>query len=179
MQKHTSIVSPIMSSSKQTIYDFKVKDAEGHDVSLDKYKGKVVLIVNVASKCGLASSNYAELKELLDKYADKGLVIATFPCNQFGGQEPDCEVDIRNFVKDKFKFEPDLYGKIDVNGSHADPLFAFLKKEQGGIFFDAIKWNFTKFLIDTNGRPVKRYSPTTSPKSIEKDIEALLEGKSL
>uniref|UniRef100_A0A0M3IWJ9 Glutathione peroxidase n=1 Tax=Ascaris lumbricoides TaxID=6252 RepID=A0A0M3IWJ9_ASCLU len=136
--------------------------------------GKVVLIVNVASKCGLASSNYAELKELLDKYADKGLVIATFPCNQFGGQqEPDC------VVKDKFKFEPDLYGKIDVNGSHADPLFAFLKKEQGGIFFDAIKWNFTKFLIDTNGRPVKRYSPTTSPKSIEKDIEALLEGKSL
>uniref|UniRef100_A0A914S2C4 Glutathione peroxidase n=1 Tax=Parascaris equorum TaxID=6256 RepID=A0A914S2C4_PAREQ len=122
-----------MSSSKQTIYDFTVKDAEGHDV------GKVVLIVNVASKCGLTSSNYAQLKELLDTYGDKGFVIATFPCNQFGGQEPECEVDIRNFVKDKFKFEPDLYGKIDV----------------------------------------KRYSPTTSPKSMEKDIETLLEGKSL
>ncbi|VDM47766.1 unnamed protein product [Toxocara canis] len=171
-------------SSTKTIYDFTVKDIEGHDVSLDKYKGKVVLIVNVASKCGLTGSNYAELKELLDKYSSKGLIIAAFPCNQFGGEvislkEPACEVDIRNFVKDTFKFEPDLYAKIDVNGSNADPLYVFLKNEQGGTFFDAVKWNFTKFLIDANGRPVKRYAPTTSPKSIEKDIETLLEGKTL
>ncbi|VDK53826.1 unnamed protein product [Anisakis simplex] len=143
-----------MSKTGKTIYDFTVKDAEGQDVSLEKYKGKVVLIVNVASKCGLTSSNYAQLKELLDKYNDKGLVIAAFPCNQFGGQEPSCEIDIRNFVKDSFKFEPDLYAKIDVNGSKADPLYVFLKKEQGGTLFDAIKWNFTKFLIDANGHPV-------------------------
>ncbi|WKX93318.1 hypothetical protein Q1695_010957 [Nippostrongylus brasiliensis] len=158
----------------KTIYDFKVKDAEEKEVSLDKYKGKVVVIVNVASQCGLTNSNYTQLKELLDKYKSKGLEVAAFPCNQFGGQEPACELDIKNFVHDKFKFEPDLYAKVNVNGDNADPLYKFLKKEQGGTVFDAIKWNFTKFLVDREGKVVKRFGPTTEPKDMVKDVENLL-----
>uniref|UniRef100_A0A914QUU3 Glutathione peroxidase n=1 Tax=Panagrolaimus davidi TaxID=227884 RepID=A0A914QUU3_9BILA len=157
-----------------TVYDFTVKDADGQDVSLEKYKGKVLLIVNVASQCGLTNSNYTQMKELLDKYHEQGLEIAAFPCNQFGGQEPACEIDIKNFVTEKFNFEPDLYAKINVNGSNADPLYQFLKKEQGGTFIDAIKWNFTKFLCDREGKVVKRFAPTTEPRSIAKYIEELL-----
>uniref|UniRef100_A0A914D948 Glutathione peroxidase n=1 Tax=Acrobeloides nanus TaxID=290746 RepID=A0A914D948_9BILA len=123
---------------------------------------------------GLTNSNYTQLKEVLEKFQDKGLRIAAFPCNQFGGQEPACEIDIKNFVNDKFHFEPDLYSKINVNGYNAHPLYKFLKKEQGGTLFDAIKWNFTKFLVDKEGHPVKRYGPTTEPKDIVKDIEKLL-----
>lgn len=160
--------------AKKTIYDFKVKNAEGEEVSLEKYRGKVVIIVNVASKCGLTNSNYADLKALLDKYKGSGLENAAFPCNQFGGQEPACEVDIRNFIKEKFLFEPDLYAKVDVNGSNAEPLFNFLKTEQGGFLVDAIKWNFTKFLINKEGKPVKRYAPTVKPRDFENDIEQLL-----
>ena len=157
-----------------TIYDFTVKDADGNDVSLEKYKGKVLLIVNVASQCGFTNSNYTQMKELLDKYHDRGFEVAAFPCNQFGGQEPACELDIKKFVNEKFSFEPDLYGKINVNGSNADPLYTFLKKEQGGTLIDAIKWNFTKFLCDRQGHVVKRFAPTTEPRSIIKDIEELL-----
>ncbi|VDO98869.1 unnamed protein product [Heligmosomoides polygyrus] len=142
--------------SAPTIYQFKVKDADEKEVSLEKYKGKVVVIVNVASQCGLTNANYTQFKELLDKYKSQGLEIAAFPCNQFGGQEPACELDIKNFQTSKFSFEPDLYAKIDVNGDHADPLYKFLKKQQGGTIFDAIKWNFTKFLVDRNGKVVKR-----------------------
>ncbi|EPB79005.1 glutathione peroxidase [Ancylostoma ceylanicum] len=181
--------------SAHSIYQFKVKDADGKEVSLDKYKGKVVVVVNVASQCGLTNSNYTQLKELLDKYKSQGLEVAAFPCNQFGGQEPACELDIKNFVADKFKFEPDLYAKVDVNGDKADPLFKFLKKEkvcemlevlksnryqeqwekfQGGTLIDAIKWNFTKFLVDKEGNVVKRYGPTTEPKEMVKEIEELL-----
>jgi len=163
----------------KTIYDFKVKDAEGKDVSLDKYKGKVVLIVNVASQCGLTNANYTQLKELLDEFKGKGFEVAAFPCNQFGGQEPDCEIDIKNFVKEKFNFEPELYGKVKVNGDEADPLFKFLKKEKGGTLIDAIKWNFGKFLVDKNGVVVQRYAPTTEPKSIVKDIQKLLNDEKL
>uniref|UniRef100_A0A0R3RL78 Glutathione peroxidase n=1 Tax=Elaeophora elaphi TaxID=1147741 RepID=A0A0R3RL78_9BILA len=141
-------------SSATTIYDFTVKDADGKDVSLGKYRGKPVVIVNVASQCGLTNSNYTELKELVEHYKDKGLAVAAFPCNQFGGQEPKCELEVKNFVAEKFHFEPDLYGKIDVNGKNAAPLFDFLKHEKGGLFGDNIKWNFTKFLIDQEGHPV-------------------------
>uniref|UniRef100_A0AC34F265 Glutathione peroxidase n=1 Tax=Panagrolaimus sp. ES5 TaxID=591445 RepID=A0AC34F265_9BILA len=157
-----------------SIYDFTVKDADGKDVSLEKYKGKVLLVINVASQCGFTNSNYTQMKELLDKYHDKGLEVAAFPCNQFGGQEPACEIDIKKFVNEKFSFEPDLYAKINVNGANADPLYQFLKKEQGGTLIDAIKWNFTKFLVDRQGKVVKRFAPTTEPRSIIKDIEALL-----
>ncbi|KAK6732425.1 hypothetical protein RB195_016667 [Necator americanus] len=160
--------------SGNTIYQFTVKDADGKDVSLEKYKGKVVVIVNVASKCGLTNSNYTQMKELLDKYKSQGLEVAAFPCNQFGGQEPACEIDIKNFVADKFKFEPDLYHKIDVNGDKADPLYKFLKKEQGGTLVDAIKWNFTKFLVNREGKVIKRYAPTTEPKDMVKDLESVL-----
>jgi glutathione peroxidase-family protein len=119
------------------------------------------------------NSNYTQLREILEQFKAKGLEIACFPCNQFGKQEPGCEVDIKNFLK-TYSFEPDLYSKIEVNGSNTHPLYVFLKQKQGGTLFDAIKWNFTKFLVDKEGRPVKRYAPTTEPKSIIKDIEQLL-----
>jgi len=134
----------------------------------------IVIIVNVASQCGFTDSNYKQLKELLDVYKEKGLEVAAFPCNQFGGQEPGCEIDIKNFVKDKYKFEPDLYSKINVNGADAAPIYKFLKKEQGGTLIDAIKWNFTKFLVDRKGHAVNRYAPNTEPNKMEKDIEKLL-----
>ncbi|KAJ1346887.1 glutathione peroxidase gpx1 [Parelaphostrongylus tenuis] len=161
-------------STADTIYQFTVKDANNKEVSLDKYKGKVLVIVNVASQCGLGDSNYTQLKDLLSKYKSQGLEVAAFPCNQFGGQEPACELDIKKFVESKFNFEPDLYAKIDVNGDNADPLYKFLKKEKGGTLIDAIKWNFTKFLVDRNGKVTKRYGPTTDPKNMVPDIEALL-----
>lgn len=164
--------------SPDTIYHFTVKDAENKDVALDKYRGKVVVVVNVASQCGLANSNYTQLKDLLHKYKSQGLEVAAFPCNQFGEQEPACELDIKNFVESKFSFEPDLYGKIDVNGDKADPLYKFLKKQKGGTLTNAIKWNFTKFLIDRNGNVFKRYGPTTEPKEMVPEIEALLEQSS-
>uniref|UniRef100_A0A915E1W4 Glutathione peroxidase n=1 Tax=Ditylenchus dipsaci TaxID=166011 RepID=A0A915E1W4_9BILA len=157
-----------------SIYQFKVIDADGKEVSMEKYKGKAVLIVNVASKCGFTDSNYSQLKEILDSHKEKGLEVAAFPCNQFGGQEPSCEIDIRNFVKEKFKFEPDLYAKVDVNGKNESPLYHFLKKEQGGTLFDAVKWNFTKFLVDKEGHVINRYAPTTEPNKIIPDIEKIL-----
>ncbi|VDM76260.1 unnamed protein product [Strongylus vulgaris] len=162
-------------SAHKTIYDFTVKDADGKEVSLSKYKGQVVIVVNVASKCGFTNNHYTELKKLQDKYYDQGLRIAAFPCNQFGGQEPSCEVDIMKFVKETFDYEPDLYAKIDVNGANADPFWTFLKTERGGTLIDAIKWNFTKFLVSRKGHVMKRFAPTTSPMSMTADIEALLE----
>ncbi|CAI4228434.1 unnamed protein product [Auanema sp. JU1783] len=158
-----------------TIYDFSVKDADGKEVSLKKYEGQVVIVVNVASQCGFTESNYNELKQLHDKYHEQGLRVAAFPCNQFGKQEPSCEIDIVNFVKDKFNYEPDMYAKVKVNGNEADPFWTFLKKEQGGTLLDAIKWNFTKFLVDRKGHVVARYAPTSSPASFEKEIKNLLD----
>uniref|UniRef100_A0A2C9L5T6 Glutathione peroxidase n=1 Tax=Biomphalaria glabrata TaxID=6526 RepID=A0A2C9L5T6_BIOGL len=158
----------------KTIYEFTVKDADGKDVSLSKYKGQVVIVVNVASKCGYTHGHYTELKQLQDKYYNEGLRVAAFPCNQFGGQEPACELDIMKFVKDTYNYEPDLYAKVKVNGADADPFWQFLKKEQGGTIVDAIKWNFTKFLIDRKGHVVGRYAPTTSPKGMTAEIERLL-----
>uniref|UniRef100_A0A8R1HXR1 Glutathione peroxidase n=1 Tax=Caenorhabditis japonica TaxID=281687 RepID=A0A8R1HXR1_CAEJA len=165
--------------STGTIYDFQVKNAVGEMVSLDKYTGLVVLIVNVASYCGLTHSNYKELKSLNDKYYDRGLRIAAFPCNQFGFQEPYCEADVSNFVKENFEFEPDLYGKVLVNGGpligEEEPLWEFLKKEQSGTLVDAIKWNFTKFLVNRKGKVVARYAPATNPESFEEKIVELLD----
>jgi len=161
-------------SDDGTIYSFKAKDSDGAEVSLEKYRGKVVIIVNTASQCGFTNSNYTQLKEILDQYKSKGLEVAAFPCNQFGKQESGCDADIKVFVKEKFKFDPDLYSKIEVNGKEAHPLFTFLKKEQGGTFFDAIKWNFTKFLVNRQGKVVGRYAPTTEPKAMVKDIEKAL-----
>ncbi|CAJ0932393.1 unnamed protein product, partial [Mesorhabditis belari] len=168
-------VSASTSQMSQHFYDFQVKDSQGNPVKLgDKYRGKVVIVVNVASECGLTNANYTQLKEALDKYHNQGLEVAAFPCNQFGGQEPKCELDIKNFVANKFAFEPDLFGKVNVNGNDADPLWKFLKKEQGGTLIDAIKWNFTKFLVDREGNIIKRYAPTHEPKDMVKDIEKAL-----
>lgn len=157
-----------------TIYQFEVRDVTGNKVKLDKYRNKVVLIVNVASECGFTHSNYAQLKELYDKYKEQGLVIAAFPSNQFGGQEPGTEEEIKRFVKETFDFEPDLYAKIIVNGPNEEPLYTFLKSQKGGAIVDTIKWNFTKFLINRHGKVVERYAPLIEPRSIEGDIVRLL-----
>ncbi|PIC47479.1 hypothetical protein B9Z55_006825 [Caenorhabditis nigoni] len=164
-------------TAMSSVHGFTVKNAKGEDTSLSDYKGKVLVIVNVASQCGLTNSNYNQFKELLDVYKKDGLEVLAFPCNQFGGQEPSCEIDIAAFVADKFKFEPTLFQKIDVNGDNADPLYKFLKQEKGGFLVDAIKWNFTKFLVGRDGNVIKRFSPTTEPKDMKKDIEAALQAK--
>ncbi|KAL2902498.1 putative phospholipid hydroperoxide glutathione peroxidase [Bienertia sinuspersici] len=162
------------SSSPKSIHEFTVKDARGNDVDLSTYKGKVLLIVNVASQCGLTNSNYTEMSELYAKYKDKGLEILAFPCNQFGNQEPGNNDEILEFACTRFKAEYPIFDKVDVNGDTAAPIYKFLKSSKGGLFGDGIKWNFTKFLVDKEGNVVERYAPTTSPSSIEKDIKKRL-----
>ncbi|XP_010525941.1 PREDICTED: probable glutathione peroxidase 2 [Tarenaya hassleriana] len=160
--------------SSNSIYDFTVKDIKGNDVNLSQYRGKVLLIVNVASKCGLTHGNYKELNILYEKYKSKGLEILAFPCNQFGGQEPGSNEEIQETACSMFKAEFPIFDKVEVNGKNAHPLYKFLKAQKGGFLADAIKWNFTKFLVDKEGKAVDRYAPTTSPLKIEKDIEKLL-----
>jgi len=164
------------SSSEQnsSVYDFTAKDIRGEDVDLSVYKGKVLLIVNVASKCGLTTSNYKELNEVYAKYKDQGLEILAFPCNQFGEEEPGDNAQIAEAVCTRFKSEFPIFEKIEVNGSNAAPIYKFLKSSKGGTFGDSIKWNFTKFLVDKDGNVVERYAPTTSPLSFEKDVKKLL-----
>ena len=154
-------------------YDYKVKNILGEEVSMSEYKGKVVLIVNTASKCGF-TKQYEGLEELYEKYKDQGFVILGFPCNQFGAQEPGGNEEIKNFCTSTFSVSFPMMSKIDVNGDDADPLYKFLKKEQGGILGDEIKWNFTKFLIDREGRVVDRFASQKTPKALEKEVEKLL-----
>jgi len=163
-------------SSKQdsSVYDFTVKDIRGNDVDLSVYKGKVLLIVNVASKCGLTNSNYTELNEVYTKYKDQGLEILAFPCNQFGGQEPGDNVQIVEVACTRFKAEFPIFDKVEVNGGKAAPIYKFLKSSKGGLFGSGIKWNFTKFLVDKDGNVVERYAPTTSPLIFEEDVKKLL-----
>ncbi|KAK4435428.1 putative glutathione peroxidase 2 [Sesamum alatum] len=158
----------------KSIYDFTVKDVRGNDVPLSNYQGKVLLIVNVASKCGLTQSNYKELNVLYEKYKDQGFEILAFPCNQFASQEPGTNEEIQETVCTRFKAEFPIFEKIDVNGKNTAPLYKFLKSEKGGVLVDAIKWNFTKFLVNKAGKVVQRYAPTTSPLAIEKDVQNLL-----
>ncbi|KAK1419117.1 hypothetical protein QVD17_28275 [Tagetes erecta] len=160
--------------SKQSVYDFTVKDAKGQEVDLSKYRGKVLLIVNVASQCGFTNSNYPELTTLYQRYKDQGLEILAFPSNQFNGQEPGSNDEIQEFVCTRFKAEYPVFSKVDVNGKNAEPLYNFLKSSKGGLLGDSIKWNFTKFLVNREGKVVDRYAPTTTPLSIEKDIKKLL-----
>lgn len=155
------------------IYDFTVKDPRGNDVSLSKYKGEVLLIVNTATGCGF-TPQYKGLEELYRKYKDQGFEILDFPCNQFGHQAPGSDAEIGEFCSLNYDTTFPRFKKIDVNGSNAIPLYKWLKKQKGGIFGSAVKWNFTKFLIDRNGKVVKRYSPTTPPFKIEKDIKSIL-----
>jgi glutathione peroxidase len=157
-----------------TITDFEVKGADGQPVSLDRWKGQVLLIVNTASKCGF-TPQYEGLEALHRKYADRGFEVLAFPCNQFGAQEPGDAAEIANFCTLTYDVTFPVLAKIDVNGAAADPLFERLKADAPGLMGSkAIKWNFTKFLIDRDGRAVRRYAPTTKPADIEKDIEALL-----
>lgn len=155
------------------IYDFTVKDIRGNDLSLEKFKGKVMLIVNTASNCGF-TKQYDGLQKLYEKYKDQGFVVLGFPCNQFGKQEPGDEKEIANFCTDTFNVTFPMMSKIEVNGENAHPLYKFLKKEKGGILGDEIKWNFTKFLVDKEGNLVARFAPQKTPEDIESDIKELL-----
>lgn len=158
-----------------SIYDFTVKDTHGNDVSLEKYRGQVVLIVNIASQCGLTKNNYKKLTDLKEKYGDKGLTILNFPCNQFGSQMPEADGEAMVcHLRDAKADIGEVFQKIDVNGSNAAPLYQYLKAKQSGTLGSAIKWNFTKFLVNKEGIPVNRYAPTTDPMDIAKDIEKLL-----
>ncbi|MAE59676.1 MAG: glutathione peroxidase [Halobacteriovorax sp.] len=156
-----------------TVHDFKAKNIKGEEVSLSDYKGKVLLIVNTASKCGF-TPQYEGLEELYKKYEGK-LEVLAFPCNQFGSQEPGSEEEIQGFCSTTFSTTFPLFSKIEVNGDNAHPLYNFLKSANPGVLgTEKIKWNFTKFLVDKDGKPVKRYAPVTKPKDIETDIEGLL-----
>ena len=158
----------------QTIHEFSAATLGGKEKSLTEYKGKEVLIVNTASKCGF-TPQYAGLEAIYEKYKDQGFVILGFPCNQFGAQEPGSESEIEQFCQVNYGVKFPMFGKIDVNGSNAHPLYKFLTSEKPGILgLEAIKWNFTKFLIDKDGNPVKRYAPNTKPEDIAGDIEKLL-----
>ncbi|XP_027080834.1 probable glutathione peroxidase 8 [Coffea eugenioides] len=167
-------MASLSEKAPQSVYDFTVKDAKGNDVDLSIYEGKVLLIVNVASKCGFTNSNYTELNELYQKYKDQGLEILGFPCNQFGQQEPGSNDEIVDFVCTRFKSEFPIFDKIEVNGENSAPIYKFLKKGKWGLIGDNIQWNFAKFLVDKNGQAVDRYYPTTSPLTIERDIKKLL-----
>ncbi|TCT15367.1 glutathione peroxidase [Natranaerovirga pectinivora] len=156
-----------------SIYDFTCKNIRGEEVSLENYKGKVLLIANTASKCGL-TPQYEGLEYLYKTYQEKGLEILGFPCNQFGNQEPGSNDDIESFCALNYGVSFTIMEKVDVNGDEAHPLFVYLKKEAPGLLSKSIKWNFTKFLIDRNGKVIHRYAPTTSPEKITDDIEKLL-----
>lgn len=156
-----------------SIYNYKVKDANGKDVNLKEYEGKVLLIVNTATGCGF-TPQYKGLQELYDKYKKKGFEILDFPCNQFGNQAPGTEDEIHEFCTLNYNTTFPLFQKIKVNGKEEEPLYSYLKSEQKGTLGNAIKWNFTKFLVDRTGKVVERYSPMTEPEKIEKDIISLL-----
>ena len=158
----------------KTIYDYQVKNIDGTDVSLKNYQGKTLLVVNVASKCGF-TPQYTELEEIYREYKDKGLEILAFPCNQFGSQEPGDAEEIKKFCSLTYDVSFPLFSKIDVNGDNAAPVYQFLKDSLPGILgIKAVKWNFTKFLVDKNGVPHARYAPTDKPKDILKDIKEIL-----
>jgi glutathione peroxidase len=159
---------------KESIYDYKVKDIDGNEVAMSGYKDKVLLIVNVASKCGF-TPQYEGLQKLYDAYKDQGLVVLGFPCNQFGAQEQGGEAEIKDFCEINFSVSFPMFAKIDVNGDNADPLFLFLQNAKKG-FMDTgpIKWNFSKFIVDKEGNVVGRYGSLDDPAALEDDIKKLL-----
>jgi glutathione peroxidase len=155
-------------------FDYSAKTIDGKEQSLSAYQGKALLIVNVASKCGF-TPQYKGLEALYRKHKDAGLVVLGFPCDQFGHQEPGDEAEIKNFCSLNYDVSFPMFAKVDVNGDSAHPLYKFLKKEATGVLgTEAIKWNFTKFLVDRSGKVVKRYAPTDTPESLEKDVAKLL-----
>jgi glutathione peroxidase len=156
------------------IYSFSVRTLEGDEIGLDRFQRQVMLIVNTASQCGF-TSQYRELEALYRRYRDKGFVVLGFPCNQFGRQEPGSAQEILTFCQKNYGVTFPLFEKIDVNGAEAHPLFEYLKSAQPGLLgIEAIKWNFTKFLVNKSGKVVGRYAPTTSPESLSEQIEGLL-----
>lgn len=159
-----------------TAYDFEAISITGQPVALSQFRGKPLLIVNTASKCGF-TPQFDGLEKLWKEYGPKGLVIVGFPCNQFGSQDPGTESEIASFCQLNYGVSFPMMSKIDVNGPHAHPLYQWLVKEAPGILgTKAIKWNFTKFLVGKDGQVVKRYAPTDTPASLQKDLDAALAG---
>jgi glutathione peroxidase len=158
---------------EDNFYQFTARSLQGKEISMETYKGKVILVVNTASKCGL-TPQYEGLENLYNKYNDQGLVILGFPCNQFGNQEPGTEKEISEGCLINYGVSFPMFSKIEVNGENAHPIYKYLKNRLPGVLGKNIKWNFAKFLIDRNGKPVKRYSPTTIPEKLVKDIEKYL-----
>ncbi|WP_345371262.1 glutathione peroxidase [Algivirga pacifica] len=154
-------------------YQFSAKSLQGKDVSMEEFKGKVVLVVNTASKCGL-TPQYEGLEALYEKYKDEGLVILGFPCNQFANQEPGDAKSIQEGCLLNYGVTFPIFEKIEVNGSGTHPIFKYLKDNLSGFLMKRIKWNFTKFMLDKNGQPYKRFSPTTKPEDLEKYVVELL-----
>ncbi|XP_057780511.1 probable glutathione peroxidase 5 isoform X2 [Salvia miltiorrhiza] len=163
------------SITEGSIHDFVVKDTKDQDVSLDIFKGKVLLVVNVASQCGYTNSNYTELSELYAQFKDKGFEILAFPCNQFLKQEPGSSQEAEQFACTRFNAEFPIFHKVKVNGPNAAPVYKFLKSNKKGHCGSSIKWNFTKFLVDRDGHVIKRYGTSTSPLAIAGDIKKALE----
>jgi len=156
-----------------TLSDFNATTLDGREQDLADYLGKVVLVVNTASQCGL-TPQFSGLESLYEKYVDQGLVILGFPCNQFAGQEPGTAEEIGEFCQRNYGVSFPMFDKIEVNGDDAHPLYQWLKTEKGGMLGDAIKWNFTKFLVGRDGQVIKRYAPTTEPEKLAGDIEDAL-----
>jgi glutathione peroxidase len=164
-------------TTETTVYDFSAQSLDGRDVPLSEYRGQVMVIVNTASKCGF-TPQYAGLETLYRQYKDRGLVVIGFPCNQFGAQEPGGAEEIAQFCELNYGVSFPIFAKIEVNGPQAHPLYKYLKSEKSGLLgaigLDAIKWNFTKFLVDRNGKVVERFAPATSPGDLAPAIEKLL-----
>ncbi|WP_459618649.1 glutathione peroxidase [Bordetella sp. 2513F-2] len=155
-----------------TLYDFSARDIDGNERSLSDYAGQVVLVVNVASKCGF-TPQYSGLEALYRDYREQGFTVLGFPCNQFGRQEPGDEAEIREFCDTQYGVTFPLYAKVDVNGPDAHPLYRWLKEQKPGVLgTEGIKWNFTKFLIGRDGRVIERYAPTDAPDALREDIAA-------
>lgn len=156
------------------IYDFSARDIDGNERLLSEWRGKTLLVVNVASKCGF-TPQYAGLEKLWQEWRERGLAVLGFPCDQFGHQEPGDEAEIRNFCSTSYEVSFPLFAKVEVNGAGAHPLYKWLKSEGKGILgSEAIKWNFTKFLVDADGKVVQRYAPTDTPEKIGKELARVL-----
>ena len=169
-----SILSTEASLSTSSFHDFKVKNAQGQEIDLSQYKGKVVLAVNVASKCGF-TPQYEGLEKVYKKYVEQGLVVIGFPCNQFGAQEPGDDKEIQQFCKLTYDVDFPIMSKINVNGDDTAPVYKFMKTSAPGLLgTEAIKWNFTKFLVGKDGKVIERYAPQTKPEDLAKDIEKAL-----
>lgn len=158
---------------KQTFYQQKAISLQGKEIDMQQYEGKTIIVVNTASKCGF-TPQYEGLEKLYKKYKDRGLVILGFPCNQFGNQEPGTEKEISEGCLINYGVSFPMFAKIDVNGKNTHPIFTFLKNAIPNIWGKTIKWNFTKFVIDKTGKPVKRFAPITKPEAMEKYIQSLL-----